>query len=186
MTSIIKVDQIQKTDGSSFDFQGGVNSVLQKIVQPITALSSCSITAGAKSLIPDYTATITPKYANSKILVEIRWMGEFGSQGYIYNSMFGIYNGTDYIGLPDGVSGSRNVGISTAAISYESPDAASTPESVYVSAVDTPNTTSPVTYQLYLMSGASITLYNNRTVVDTDSNGYERGSSLITLTEIRQ
>ena len=186
MTSIIKVDQIQKTDGSDFEFGGGVGSVVQKVVQPITAQSSCSTTAGTKSLIPDYTATITPKYANSKILVEIRWMGEFGVQDNTYNGIFGIYNGTSYVGMPDGPDGSRNVGVSVPTLTYHAANAATTTEAAYLSAIDEPNTTSPITYQLYFMGYLSMTMYNNRTVQDSNDNGQERGTSLITLTEIRQ
>ena len=187
MTSIIKVDQIQNAAGGSFTFDNGPNSVVQKIVQPITSLSSCSLTIGVKNLIPDYTATITPKYASSKILVEIRWVGEFSNQDNTYNGMFGIYNGTSYVGMPDGSHGNRNVGVTSAALSYYGADASTTLETSYISAVDQPNTTSPITYKLYFTSNnVGSTLYNNRTLNDADNSGTERGTSLITLTEIRQ
>ena len=51
--------------------------------------------------------------------------------------------------------------------------------------MDTPSTTSAITYKLSIVGNGG-TVYNNRTVTDGNTVGYERGMSMITATEIAQ
>ena len=71
-----------------------------------------------------------------------------------------------------------------ATISYFLSDAASTPDIANYSYFDTPNTTSQITYKVGLMTYNNSTIYINRSVTDTANNGYERGLSYISATEI--
>ena len=64
MTSIIKVDQIQKTDGSSFDFGGG--KVLQ-VVQ-VTG-TNATTTTGTSWVSVAGTCSITPTETTSKVYI---------------------------------------------------------------------------------------------------------------------
>ena len=71
------------------------------------------------------------------------------------------------------------------AVCYFSNDADSTPEQANYMYFDTPNTTSQVTYTVGVNKHEATNNFNlNRTVGDSDSHGYERGLSLICVTEI--
>lgn len=65
MTSTLKVDQIQKTDGSSFDFGGG--KVLQ-VVQ-VTGTNATQTTGTSWTSVAG-TCSITPSSTTSKILIQ--------------------------------------------------------------------------------------------------------------------
>ena len=81
-------------------------------------------------------------------------------------------------------SGSRKTGISVGSLSYYDNDADSTPDMVHMGYFDTPNTTSAIAYKLGCIMSATNNLFINRTVTDTDNNGFERGTSYISATEI--
>jgi hypothetical protein len=66
-------------------------------------------------------------------------------------------------------------------------DNSSTPATVNINYYDEPATTSQVTYRIGAHPGsAAATFYINRSIVDSDSDGYERGISSITIMEIAQ
>lgn len=64
MTSIIKVDQIQKTDGSAFSF-GGVVAVYKAFSNTMQTITSTSLTN-----ITDLSITMTPKDANNLLVMQ--------------------------------------------------------------------------------------------------------------------
>jgi hypothetical protein len=132
-------------------------------------------------------ATITPKSANSKIVIQARWFGEFNNQDRIYNSVFGISRNGVQVGRQTDVGGTIINGITAAAISYELSNTDSTPETASLFVSDLPNTTLPVTYRMTLLAGDAATLFTNRTVGwSGQATGYELGTSGIMLMEIAQ
>jgi hypothetical protein len=76
MTSIIKVDQIQLADGTA-PTAADLGFAAGSVLQVISAKHSTSTTTTSSSTFADtgLTATITPKYSNSKIAVMATVMG---------------------------------------------------------------------------------------------------------------
>lgn len=163
---------------------GTTNSFLPQSSQRyLTTPTSQSFTAQQRQAVVDFQTTITPRSTSSKIFITVRWMGEFANDNYVYNSMWGLTRNGSIIG-PAVNPGVRVWGIQTATQSYIVADNNSTPETVNFTYLDSPNTTEPCTYQVTFLSYVSIVLYTNRTVGDTVADGYERGTSCITLVEV--
>lgn len=139
----------------------------------------------ANTNIPDFSCIITPKSTTSKVLVQVRWFGEWSPQTVNWEAMFGLKrNGTPVGVNPSSQTGA--LGISMSALSYYASDAASTPEMMYFDFHDSPASTSTVTYQVYAnCTTAASTLFTNRTV-SAGATNFEYGSSTITLWEIAQ
>ena len=132
-------------------------------------------------------ATIIPSSQAAKILVVVRWFGELGSSGSIWDSMFGLTRDGGIVGNQDPVSvGARMPGMASNTSSYNhASNADSTPEVVQYYYIDTPGTTNPVTYQATFQATTAQTLYTNRTVADTNTAAsYDRGTSNIFLMEV--
>lgn len=142
-----------------------------------------AFTAQRRDNITDFLATITPSTVNSKIFINVRWMGEFSNDNYVYNSMWGLTRNGGIIG-PAVNPGVRLWGMQTATLSYITADNDSTPETMNFTYLDSPNTTQPCTYQVTFLSYVNITLYTSRVVNDANSDGYERGTSCISLIEV--
>ena len=192
MASILKVDTLQKTNGTAptttdLGIQAGAGEIVQVHTQYITGTDGFSYSTGTRTLINLIQTTFTPKFATSTLIIEIRICCEFSNAGAVYNTMFYLAKNGSPIGEAAAV-GSRLMGIAPPALSYEGTDGASTLESVYLSVIETAGTTSARTYQLGLNNGSNTagSLSINRTWADADSNGYERGTSLIKITEIKQ
>lgn len=137
--------------------------------------------------ISGMSLSITPKSATSKIIIQARWFGELTAADRVYNTVFYITrNGSKINYQTDGVS--AVTGMTSAAQSYEGTDANSTPETMNVFTTDSPNTLSPLTYSLAMVSnGAGGTIYTNRVVGwSGQTSAYELGSSAMILMEIAQ
>jgi hypothetical protein len=175
--STLRVNTIANTAGVTN------NRVLQIQSTQVSTRSSQTITNDVLAEITGMSVSITPLFSNSKILLQAQWMGEFNSHSISYNSIFSFKRNDTYLGSSD-EGDSRFYGIMPPAISLTA-NAASTPESSFLMYMDTPATTSAITYKLSIISTGG-TVYNNRTVTDNNENGYERGMSMITATEIAQ
>ena len=138
--------------------------------------------------ISGMTLNVTPKFANSKMIIQARWCGEFGTVSSAgWNNMFVIQR--DNTPVSTGTKeGNRTVGHMPASMGYYASDNSSTMENCMWDTVDFPNTTSQVTYTAGIYSGwaTSYTLYNNRNVTATTTNSYESGSCSIVVWEIAQ
>lgn len=190
MSSILKVDTIQTAAGGTPTAADlGINitgSVVQVHTAYFTGTDGFTYSTNARTLVNYIQTSFTPKYATSKLIIEIRICGEFSNAGAVYNSMF--YLARDGSPIGEGAASSRNVGIAPPALSYEGTDGASTLESMYLSVVDTADNTNARTYQLGVRNGSNTAgnLSINRTINDTNDSGHERGTSLIKITEIAQ
>jgi hypothetical protein len=121
------------------------------------------------------TVSITPTSSSNKILV-------IGHLSYAASSnlYFRIVRGSNPIGVGD-TGGSR---IScTGASGYNFTDG-NVGENANFNFLDSPATTSSTTYKIQVY-GFNIAQFVNRVVTDTDSNVSPRGSSTITLMEIK-
>lgn len=178
LLGVLSVNNIQYANART------ANSYAPRSVQTyLNTTSIQSFTAQQRANITDFSATITPSTTASKIFISVRWSGEFGNDNYVYNSMWGLTRNGGVLG-PAVNPGVRLWGMQTATQSYIVPDNNSTPETVNFTYLDSPNTTQPCTYQVNFISYVNITLYTNRTVGDLAADGYERGTSSISLIEV--
>tara|TARA_Y100001978_G_scaffold73401_1_gene65808 strand:+ start:108 stop:725 length:618 start_codon:yes stop_codon:yes gene_type:complete len=158
----------------------------------VTERSSQSIAQNQNSAsatnISGMTLNVTPKFANSKMIIQARWCGEFSSVASAgWNNMFVIQRDNVPVSLGT-KDGDRNLGHMPASIGYYAADNASTMENCMWDTVDFPNTTSQVTYTAAIYNGwaSSYTLYNNRNVSNATTSGYEHGTCSVVVWEIAQ
>ena len=181
MTSIIKADRIQSTsNGFVLPPAGGV---IQTQYTQFTGTNTASGSAGANVVISDLTVNITPISTSSIIKIDAMVNGEWSNQNGATDSVWFFFRNSTK--LSHSAAGSRNVGILTGtSTTYHAVDSASTPEHAYYSYFDAPSSTSQITYKVGFVSAAGYTWYLNKTVTDSDTVYYERGTSFISVTEI--
>ena len=132
--------------------------------------------------VPNMSLTITPKFDNSKIKVEMRWFGETQTA---WDAVFGITRNNALINYPQNTS-NRNFGLAIPCQTYVADDNNSTPELAYIYTVDTPNSRGvPVTYRLVCKCNTTGRTLITGKVFDTGNGGtnYEQGSCEVILTE---
>ena len=179
MTSILKVDSIQNAAGTvNMPVMSG--GIIQVQYTQFTGTASQSITSTTDTVLTDLTVSITPTSTSSKILLQTHVLFEASISDYKVNWMF--FRDSTVLKAP--AAGSRKCIISASATSFYDDDNSSTPSSVAYQYFDTPSTTSAVTYKVGVITDGASTLYINRSVLDADSSGYERGVSYISATEI--
>ena len=153
--------------------QASAGRVLQ-VVQ--TTLTSTFSTSSSYTAVTGLSQSITPSSSSSKILITVSLGGVSAN-----NSSFkmGMYRGATPIYVGD-TAGSRT------SVSAQGQTGAS--YAVLFGAwsyLDSPATTSPTTYQVYLGSNGSVTVYLNRTDRDNNASTEDaRSASSIILMEI--
>jgi hypothetical protein len=158
--------------------------IIQTVTMENIVQNTQAVTAQSINDLSNMSIVITPKKANSKILIHIRWSGEFGDTGLTWASTFGCTRNGTQIGRPGG--GVNGTGIGIPSLTYYAADASSTAESCIYFVTDTPGITSAITYKATIATDISATVYNNRTVNNLNQWGYESGTSAMTATEIAQ
>ena len=192
MTSTLKIDTVTTLDGTgnitfSRPIVGdgsnltGLTPIPKTVQTHVIVASSQSISANTVTNITNLNATITPT-SGTKILVTVRWNGE-GSNAATYDTVFGIRRDSTIVGSPDAAS-NRAVSIAIIAVGYYASNADATPDSCFYQYLDSPSTGSAITYHGTISNAIAQTIYNNRTVTDSDSVGQERLTSTITLQEV--
>ena len=159
--STLRVDSIQDTAG--VDNQGKIIQIVNNTTPKgrYTSTSSVFIDTG-------FSVTITPKFASSKILLNVCAVG-YSSGHYSYLDIY--RNGTTSI------SGSAN---NTNGLTGPAAGSGANWDTIVTFYQDSPNTTSAVTYNLYgRTSAGTLTLANGLSVV------YPNGV-YISATEIAQ
>ena len=160
-------------------------SVLQVQYLQYTGTTTTACANGANQTLDHLTLNITPTATNSIIKLDASVNGEWGNSGALYNSVWFFYRGATK--LAHAAAGSRLCGVAmTTATGYYGTNNDSTPETIYWSYLDTPSTTSQISYTVATAqsSGGSSTWHTNMTVADTSNAYYERGISFISATEI--
>jgi len=172
------------TDGDGSNLTGlSSGGKLLQVVQ--THLITTSSTSTPESLntyvnITDLNATITPA-AGSSVRVTVRWNGAVSAQ--LHGEIFGIRRDSTVIGNPASAGG-RPIGMCNLTTNYTNTYSQHT-QAAYYSYVDSPSSTSAITYHAIATNGGNgCTVYTNRTVSDTSANDYERLTSTIILEEI--
>ena len=139
--------------------------------------------------IPSQNLTITPAATSSKILISFQQFGETGASAHQFSIVLkrAISGGATTEITGDKQSGhSRSEVFTLLCSAYASVDNNTTPEIAHcANYLDSPNTTSAVTYTLSIQNHESTGYYYyNRSVNDSDNNSSERGISWITAMEV--
>jgi hypothetical protein len=159
--------------------------------ETIQTVTMENLTQGSQSVgqystndLANMSLVITPKKSNSKILIQIRWSGEFAPTDMTWNAAFGCTrNGTQIGRVASAPAGS---GIAIPSLSYFAGDANSTAESCIYFVVDTPGITSAITYKATVACSIAGTIWSNRTAGSAGTWDYESGTSAMIATEIAQ
>lgn len=178
---------VKKSDGTSptFDDYGLVppaGSVVQ--VQRLLMETEGSYSIGTSDTdVPNMSLSITPKYDNSWIRIDVRYFSETTENWEVAYNI--LRNG---VRINSRTNGLRNFGLSMATMTYHDINDNSTPEMMHLSTIDTTGTiaNTSVTYKLVAISATGTTSYYNRCVNTTDNAALEISSSEIILTEIKQ
>ena len=180
--SELRTNRIVPRDGLVSGASGGIVQVVQSVKTDAENFSGSSTAA----LITGLSASITPTRADSKVFVQVILNASVGST---YAAMYAVLRrGSTDICIGDAAS-NRN----RASMSLQSPNhftAANSndygPGQSSLLFLDSPATTSSVTYGLYLIEADNqgTVLYVNKSGTDTDSNLFNRVASTITLMEV--
>jgi hypothetical protein len=157
-------------------------NILQVVQNYVDDASSVAVSSSTETAITGFSQSITPTSSTSKILVRVRWNGE-SSNTNNYDVVFRLLRDGSSVGS-HATFGARTSGISGINQGFVDVDANSTIDSTWFEYLDSPNTTSSITYQLAVVSLAASTWYTNRTVGDISNVGRERLTSSITLIEV--
>lgn len=164
---------------AGLDLRSG--SIIQVQYTQFTGTSVNSLSGD--TVLTDLTVNITPTSTSSIIKLEAMVNGEWGASDASHESVWFFYRDTTKLSAPE--AGSRKVGILSGTFrSYDAVDASSTPEHAVYSYIDSPSSTSQITYKVGVSQGLNRSWFLNRTVADSDAAGFERGTSLILATEI--
>ena len=181
MASELRVDKIIPTTGAPTNGGGGIVQVVFVEKSDAESLTSNN----TLQLIPGLSATITPKFNTSKILVQVVFHASIGGN-YAGHYLTLKRGGTD-INIGD-AAGSRTRGslaLQTATFWDDNSGANYSMGQASLNFLDSPATTSATTYGLYHADAdGTNNLYVNRSRTDGDIASYIRVASTITLMEV--
>jgi len=139
------------------------------------------IASNANDSTSHVSVSITPSSTSSKILLQASLFYE--SDNLNNHELLWTFH-RDSTRLGAATTDSKRGGIAINAAGYPGFDASSTPDSANILFVDTPSSTSAITYAVGFSASHAANLYLNRTVVGSDSVAHELGNSIIIATEI--
>lgn len=192
MTSILKVSEIQDPTNSNTALTidaSGNTKIPGGVVQVVSTTKTDTQSISGTTFTDVLTATITPKFANSKILIKCDLnFSTVNTSSTALGERYGaakLYRDTTQIALGD-AAGSR------AQVWFSSNTTNTTSDGFRVaqssgSYLDSPATTSAITYRVKCADTySSTTTVINRTGPDNDAAYNHRGASTLTLIEIAQ
>ena len=190
MTSKLKTDVLETVSGSGTialtnqlsgmtDASMPSGSVLQ-VVSYYTAAQTAQTLSASDQVINSMSKVITPLGANSKFLVQLRWVGEIDSG---HDVCFNI----QMDGTRVNSGGGRAFMLGMASISYHSINNNSTPETLNFSTLVSTSSVigTDITFRLVADCGGGNTMYSNRCFGSAPSGGTEGGTSELIITEIK-
>ena len=182
------------TLGSNMTVTGGALNTLRPLVTFTNVESTASYTLptsrGSAVELAALTSSITPQSASSKVLVQFNFSCEVNNtasgsqikQAFILERVIGAT--ATPLGVPSS-PGNRIYG--TKVMPYDG-DNATTQSNIVISFVDSPSTTSAVTYRVKAYTGpaagTSQVLYLNGTINQADADYNTRSTSQVILQEI--
>ena len=139
------------------------------------------IASNANDSTSHLSVSITPSSTSSKILLQASVFYESDNVNN-HELLWAFHRDSTRLGAA--TTGSRRGGIAMNAAGYPAQDALTTPDSANIVFIDTPSSTSAITYAVGFNASHAANLFLNRSVNDSDSIAHERGNSIIIATEI--
>lgn len=138
--------------------------------------------ANTLTVVNELAVTITPRDANSRFIIMARASGEVNG-GNEHDTIYGIdRNG---VNINAGTYGSSTPkGLAMIQISYHADDSDTTPSTTTYQTLDSPNTTSAVTYKVNINQLQGYSKMWNGSVNANDASSHESPSSEIIVMEI--
>jgi hypothetical protein len=173
-THINDTDSLEYYNGSAWVAAGGGGKILQVVSATKTDVFSASV-ADANTYSTDaFTISITPSSASSKVLITGHISISSSGNGIAAASLF--RNGTAV--LQGDAAGSRG----RTYMGRVNPSGGDNINSVGFAVLDSPATTSAITYSIRIASDQAATVYLNRTQTDSDGAfAYRSASSLVAM-----
>jgi hypothetical protein len=163
------------TSGSNADFPAG------SVLQVVSTAKSDQFTTSSTSFtdVTGMSATITPTSSSSKILVifSVGLVGNSNAGQFVYLQ---LVRDTTSISIGDASESRARVSAGNGGTQPYSNS------SLTITNLDSPSTTSAVTYKIQMRSQSSGTAKFNSRGDDADSSAYGRSSASLTLMEIAQ
>ena len=176
-------------NGLEYGTAGGILQVKTSSNQSVTGSVNVGVTRTLYD-IPNHNVTITPSNASNKILISFSLSGETSADNHTFSFIIKrtISGGATTLIQGDTQSASNKSALLTQNThAYDISDEDTTMEFGHCSNyLDSPNTTSAVTYQIQIQcqEGGTGVYYYNRTVRDDNNYHSERGLSWITAMEV--
>ena len=176
-------------NGLEYGTAGGILQVKTSSNQSVTGSVNVSVTRTLYD-IPNHNVTITPSNASNKILISFSLSGETSADNHTFSFIIKrtISGGATTL-IQGDIGGASNKSplLTQNTQAYDISDEDTTMEFGHCSNyLDSPNTTSAVTYQIQIQcqEGGTGVYYYNRTVRDDNNYHSERGLSWITAMEV--
>ena len=176
-------------NGLEYGTAGGILQVKTSSNQSVTGSVNVSVTRTLYD-IPNHNVTITPSNASNKILISFSLSGETSADNHTFSFIIKrtISGGATTL-IQGDIGGASNKSplLTQNTHAYDISDEDTTMEFGHCSNyLDSPNTTSAVTYQIQIQcqEGGTGIYYYNRTLRDDNNYHSERGLSWITAMEV--
>ena len=179
--SQLRVNNVTDASGTGSTYAPGhVVQVVQGVKSDATTygMTSRSGAPTIENTVFVMNAAITPKFSNSKILVNTNIMYVAGGS----TPALVLFRDSTPIGLGD-AAGNRRRSTAGTGLSADTNQITGNGD---ISFLDSPSTVSATTYSIRIWSDNSQTAFVNRSAVDSDSSTGVRTISTITLMEIAQ
>jgi len=178
-TTKVNADVFDLTDDYIFtgDVSGAGGGKVLQVQSTLLATTTSKAGAGAFSDIVGMSIAITPAASNSKVLVTV--VANYGSNGTSSNLGFRLLRDSTAICVNTDATGSR-----TKVSSGGSSSGANYTDCAVITFLDSPSTTSAVTYKLQWYVQNSTTSYLNREYTDGNDINNPWTASTITAMEI--
>ena len=174
MTSIIKVNNIQNSSGTAYNFIKQVKQAVLTDVQTVSSLDT-------RTDVTNLSVAITPSSTSSKILVTTHISYGAGNNN-LYASGYLMRDSTD-IGVNTTATGSQfnvSFGMDLTGQANETYKLRNSS----MSFLDSPSSTSSLTYKVQVRVNSNGTLYINRTGQNANADYGSRGISTLTIMEV--
>ena len=182
------VERMSITNSGVTGVSGG--KLLQVVTTPDadrTTQGSVNLSSGGGTVdLTHFALTITPSSATSKIRISVHIGGEFSNHDYeIFMKIKRSISGGSTTNIQGATVGSKTEVITS--MNSSGSDSATTLNNIQFSGlIDSPNTTSAITYTPVMinLSGSTRTYYYNRTQNNEDAYNRQHSVSWVTLEEI--
>ena len=175
--STLLLNQVQSLTGKTIlQTTGSILQVKSTIVTSQFTTSATMTSAGGGAAITDLSVSITPTASTNKmwVMAQLNCAGQAGAtQVYAY-----LARGTTPIGVGPAAGNRSPIGGR-----YYLNDA-NTSGMIWMQFLDSPNTTNGITYNVYVGTQNTGTVYINRTQNDEDQIYGARGSCVLTVMEV--